>query len=125
MTIREMMKDCKAHGKHTFDDDTMEWWGATILTPPDRYGIYIESIDNFNREKKIYCVKAYDKRTGESICFNSIENEQFNTYEEATECVHRIWSQIISGFDHFDYNYDGGVSIVYQDGNEQPIKLEA
>ena len=125
MTISEMKADCKAHGKHTFDDDTMRFFDSRILTAPDRYGIYLESISNWNGEKRIYCVKAYDKRNGESVTFNSISKEQFETYEEAKKCARYIRSQIISGFDHFEYSgCSDDINIVYQDGNEQPVNLE-
>ena len=124
MTISEMKADCKAHGKHTFDDDTMRFFGCKIHTAPDRYGIYLDSISDWYGEKRIYCVRAYDKRNGESVTFNSIKDLQFSTYEEAKKCARHIRYQIVGGFDHFEYNYDGGVSIVYKDGNEQPVRLE-
>lgn len=125
MTIAEMKMDCKAHGKHTFDDDTMQFFDAIVLTAPDRYGIYLESISNWNGTKRIYCVKAYDKNTGESITFNSIADEQFSTNEQAKKCARYIRSQIVSGFDHFEYSgCSDDINIVYQDGNEQPVNLE-
>lgn len=121
MTIAEMKRDSAAHGKHTFERDTMKFWGAQILTNPDKYGIYLESIDNFSREKKIYCVKAYDKANGETVTFNDIGKEKFATRAEAESYADAIRAQIKGKFDHFE-DAITIINIVYQDGTKQTIK---
>lgn len=123
MTRAEMMRDSARHGKHTFDRNTMKFWGAEVLTDPDKYGIYLESIDNYSREKKIFCVKAYDKRNGDVTTFNDVSAEKFATKEEAENYANKIRMQIKGKFDHFEYA-GMGIDIVYQDGTKQAIEEE-
>ena len=126
MTIGQMILDSRAHGKHTFDPETMKFWGARVLTAPNLYGLYLEEIDNYSREKKIFCVRAYNKTNGVVITFNDISTEQFETIHEAEKCMESIGEQVRAysrdhgKFDRFEYK-GLGYTVFFQDGRDMPI----
>lgn len=94
LTVAEMKRICKMRGKHQFDEETMKFWGSEIIREPNKYGLYIESVDNFFRTAKIYNLKAFDCNTGEVVTLNAMENEEFKTLEQADEMRDYITSEI-------------------------------
>lgn len=60
MTIAEMKAINKAKGYHFFDKDSMRFWGSKVYTAPNKYRLFIESHDNFDRTKKLYTVRFFN-----------------------------------------------------------------
>ena len=60
MTIAEMKAINKAKGYHFFDKDSMRFWGSKVRTAPNKYRLFIESHDNFDRTKKLYTVRFFN-----------------------------------------------------------------
>lgn len=83
MTVADMKRISQQHDMHEFDSNTMRLFGAKILVAPNEFGIYIESIDSYNREYKIYNVKAFNRVNGTTVPLNNISIEEFKTLEQA------------------------------------------
>lgn len=60
MTITEMKAINKEKGYHFFDRDSMRFWGSKVHTAPNKYRLFIESHDNFDRTKKLYTVRFFN-----------------------------------------------------------------
>ena len=76
MTIAEMKAINKANGYHFFDRDTMRFWGSKVHTAPNKYRLFIESHDNFDRTEKLYRVCFFN------VC-GSIETIEPKTIAES------------------------------------------
>lgn len=93
MTITEMKAKSASNGYHFFDRDTMRFWGSKIHTAPNKYGLFIESHDNFDRTRKLYRVCIFTgKCTVETIEDSEIANtyEHFSTIGEAREFLRQL-----------------------------------
>ena len=60
MTITEMKAINKEKGYHYFDRDSIKFWGSKVHTAPNKYRLFIESHDNFDRTKKLYTVRFFN-----------------------------------------------------------------
>ncbi len=73
-----MKSAIRSTGNHYFDKETEEFWGSQVLTAPDNYGFFIESIDDFYRTCKRYNIKLFSpfakKISTIRYGLNSIEN---------------------------------------------------
>ena len=58
MTEREMKDLTQRHGNSYFDKKTVEFWNSKIEKTADNNGIFVESVDDFDRENRLYLVKA-------------------------------------------------------------------
>lgn len=58
-TISAMKSLIRNSGNNYFNEDTEKFWGSKVLTAPDKYGVFIESTDDWDREKKIFHVKIF------------------------------------------------------------------
>lgn len=58
-SLAEMKAICNQHGSYYFEPDTVRFWGATVHDPANRWGLFVESYDSFNREYKLYAVKFF------------------------------------------------------------------
>ncbi len=58
MTEREMKDLTKRHGNSYFNKETVEFWNSKIEKTADNNGIFVESVDDFDRENRLYLVKA-------------------------------------------------------------------
>lgn len=93
MTITEMKAKSAHNGYHFFDRDTMHFWGSKIHSAPNKYGLFIESHDNFDRTRKLYRVCIFTgKCTVETIEDSEIANtyEHFSTIGEAREFLRQL-----------------------------------
>ena len=59
LNLGEMIARCRQYGSHYFDPETVSFWGAKIHDTPNRWGLFVESYDNFDRTKKLYAVKFF------------------------------------------------------------------
>lgn len=59
MTITEMKNISLAKGKLYFSPDTVKFWNSKVHTAPNKYGLFIESYDSFNREYKLFAVRCF------------------------------------------------------------------
>lgn len=59
MKINEMKKILRAKGSCYFDRDTIEFWGSQIESRLNKNGLFVESIDDFYREHRLYKVCCF------------------------------------------------------------------
>lgn len=59
MSLAAMKESAARVGSHYFEPDTIKFWGAKVHDTANRYGLFVESIDDFSRTKKLYCVKMW------------------------------------------------------------------
>lgn len=69
---------CECNGSYYFEPETIKFFNSRVHFPANRWGLFVESFDSFNRQYRLYTVKffsPYGKVT-------TIEpSEQSNTYE--------------------------------------------
>ena len=94
MTINEMKAINKAKGGFYFTPDTVKFWNSKIHTAPNRYNLFIESHDSFNREYRLYCVKHFSPITGDIETIENAETaktyEHFETLASAKAFMHKL-----------------------------------
>lgn len=64
ITISDMKRINKEKGYCYFSPDTIRFMGAKIITAPNRFGIFVDSYDNFDRTKKLYKVCIFSAISG-------------------------------------------------------------
>lgn len=98
MTEREMKDLTKRHGNSYFDKKTVEFWNSKIEKTADDNGIFVESVDDFDRENRLYLVKAITMQ-GE---IQTIEPDgtmySFNSSEEAKSFAKELSDMLGKGF---------------------------
>ena len=93
MTIAEMKAINKAKGYHFFDSDTMRFWGSKVHTAPNKYRLFIESHDNFDRSAKMYSVRFFNVcGSVETIEPKAIADtyEDFSSLDEARAFMRKL-----------------------------------
>lgn len=58
-SLAEMKAICEQNGSYYFESDTVKFWGSKVHDPANRWGLFVESTDNFSRTKKLYYVKFF------------------------------------------------------------------
>lgn len=58
-SLAEMERICAQRGSFYFEPDTVRFWGAKVHDSANRWGLFVESYDSFNREYKLYAVKFF------------------------------------------------------------------
>jgi len=85
-SLAEMKAICNQRGSFYFEPDTVKFWGATVHAPANRWGLFVESFDSFNREYKLYAVKFFSP-TGFVTTIEPADiertHEHFKTLEDA------------------------------------------
>jgi hypothetical protein len=98
MTEREMKDLTKRHGNSYFDKKTVEFWNSKIEKTADNNGIFVESVDDFDRENRLYLVKAISMQ-GE---IQTIEPDgtmyTFKSPEEAKSFAKELSDMLGKGF---------------------------
>ena len=79
-TITEMKELNKSKGYHFFDKNTMKVWGSVIHGTYVN-GLFIDSIDNFDRTKRVYKVRIFTEN------YNVCDLEDFTSLEMAKDYV--------------------------------------
>ena len=59
LSLSEMKAKCRQHGSFYLDPDTVRFWGGKIYDTPNKWGLFVESYDNFDRSRKLYAVKFF------------------------------------------------------------------
>lgn len=98
MTEREMKNLTQRHGNSYFDKETVEFWNSKIEKTADDNGIFVESVDDFDRENRLYLVKAITMQ-GE---IQTIEPDgtmyTFKSSEEAKSFAKELSDMLGKGF---------------------------
>lgn len=98
MTEREMKALTQRHGNSYFDKKTVEFWNSKIEKTADDNGIFVESVDDFDRENRLYLVKAITMQ-GE---IQTIEPDgtmySFNSPEQAKSFAKELSDMLGKGF---------------------------
>ncbi len=98
MTKREMIELTQRHGNSYFDKKTVEFWNSKIEKTADNNGIFVESVDDFDRENRLYLVKAITMQ-GE---IQTIEPDgtmySFKSSEEAKSFAKELSDMLEKGF---------------------------
>lgn len=98
MTKSEMIELTKRHGNNYFNKETVEFWNSKIEKTADDNGIFVESVDDFDRENRLYLVKAISMQ-GE---IQTIEPDgtmySFNSSEEAKSFAKELSDMLGKGF---------------------------
>lgn len=94
ISINEMKATAEAKGKFYFAPDTVAFWGSRIHTAPNRYNLFVESYDNFDRTRKLYAVRHFSEATGDLETIEPAEigqtYEHFPTLAAAKAFMHRL-----------------------------------
>lgn len=83
LTMRDVKRHNKAIGYHFFDKETLEFWGSKIETELFNNHTFITSEDNFDRTKRLYTIRHYDKTNGKVKTIG--EFQQFKNLDEAVK----------------------------------------
>lgn len=67
MNKKEMKNINERHGYCYFSPDTIRFWGSKIITDSNRFGLFVECHDNFDRTKKLYQVNFISAKTGRVV----------------------------------------------------------
>ena len=54
-----MKRILRKTGSHYFDSDTIDFWGSQIESRLNKNGLFMESIDDFYRERRLYKVCCF------------------------------------------------------------------
>ena len=92
-TYEEMVSLCSRRGSHYFTPETIRFWGGKVHDSANKWGLFIESFDNFDRTRKLFAVKFI----GPDGYITSVEPaeqgktyEHFATYEDAKAFRHKM-----------------------------------
>lgn len=92
-SYEEMRLASKRAGNHYFDDDIIEFWGSKVHDAANKWGLFIESIDDYSRTKKLFMVK-FMSNDGYITTVEPAEQaktyEHFSTYDEAKKFRHKL-----------------------------------
>ena len=80
MTKTELKAAARALGLHTFDKDTMKFFGAILETGVYKNGCFVESCLDFFGEDRRYTVKRFTGKGMETV-------GEFREYETKAEAV--------------------------------------
>ena len=64
VSIADMKRINKEKGYYYFSPDTIRFMGAKIITAPNRFGIFVDSYDNFYRTRKLFKVCIFSEISG-------------------------------------------------------------
>lgn len=98
-----------------FDEGTVEFWGSKILDTDNEHQLFIESIDDFYRTKKLYMVKcislAGDMITIEpkTITDDAMHFPSEQTARDFREKISRIIPETHKDIQYAEYTADDGV----------------
>ena len=94
MTITEMKNITKAKGNLYFTPDTVKFWNSKIHTTPNKYNLFVESYDSFDRTYKLYAVRVFLPTYGtvETVEPENIAKtyEHFETLADAKAFMQRL-----------------------------------
>lgn len=94
MTITEMKAISKEKGKVYFTPDVVKFWNSRIHTAPNKYGLFVESYDSFNREYRLYAVRCFLPSTANIKTIEpaniAATYEHFETLAKAKDFMHKL-----------------------------------
>lgn len=93
LTRADMVNICEKSGSHYLDKDSIKFFGAKIHDYPNKYRLFIESINNFDSTKRLYMVRFFDYNGQvETIEPSDIAAtyEHFSTLKEARAFRHKL-----------------------------------
>ena len=94
MSITEMKAISKAKGKFYFTADTVKFWNSRVHTAPNKYGLFVESYDSFDRSYRLYAVRCFTPNNAdiETIEPANIAKtyEHFETLTAAKNFMHKL-----------------------------------
>lgn len=77
-SVAQMKAICECHGSYYFERDTVSFFNSIMHFPANRWGLFLESYDSFNRQYRLYAVKFFSP----CGCITTVEpSERSNTYE--------------------------------------------
>lgn len=85
--MRDAIGDHKAHGRHFFDDDMMEFFNIKIELGMTNNNLFITSEDDFDKTRILYTVRKYDWEKHWVIIVSKFQ--EFETLEDAMNFVNR------------------------------------
>lgn len=94
MSITEMKAISKEKGKFYFTPDTVKFWNSRVHTAPNKYGLFVESYDSFDRSYRLYAVRCFTPNNAdiETIEPANIAKtyEHFETLTAAKNFMHKL-----------------------------------
>lgn len=94
ISIEEMKATAKAKGKYFFNPETVDFWNSRIHTAPNKYGLFVESYDSFDRTYKLYTVRCFIPSTADIETIEPAEiaktYEHFDTLRSAKNFMHKL-----------------------------------
>ena len=119
-SLAEMKAICNQRGSLYFDPDTVKFWGATVHDPANRWGLFVESFDSFNREYKLYAVKFFSP-TGFITTIEPADIERTYEHFKTLEDAMSFRDKLSAALDEAAKSYRENVVLssltkVYEDG---------
>lgn len=98
MTIGKMKRIIKNKGvSHFFDEDATEFWNSRIESTLTKNGLFLESIDDFYRTKRLYTVNCFslDGHVHVLTFYNDdVSYETFDNKEDAQRFMNLLSIQL-------------------------------
>ena len=98
MTIGKMKRRIKNKGvSHFFDEDATEFWNSRIESMLTKNGLFLESIDDFYRTKRLYTVNCFslDGHVHVLTFYNDdVSYETFDKKEDAQRFMNLLSIQL-------------------------------
>ena len=98
MTIGKMKRIIKNKGvSHFFDEDTTEFWNSRIESTLTKNGLFMESVDDFYRTKRLYVVNCFslDGHIHSLALFkDNVSYEMFDSRDDAQRFMNLLSIQL-------------------------------
>lgn len=127
MTIAQMEKICQSKDNHFFDKENIEFWNSKIEVQPNEIGLFIDSIDDFYGDERLYCVRAFGTN-GYIATVRDCKNgtHYFETLEQAKELMESITDTVGKDFGipkavDEKYGDEGVFSFTNKEGNSVKV----
>lgn len=124
----EMKRINEQHGYDYFDKDNASFFGSYIHSSCDEHQLFIESIDDFYKEERLYMVKAMGLDGNiitvepENIEDTSMHFPTLEMAEKFREDFGRLMGDDFKDIQHCGFTYDKGVfKFVNKEGKERTI----
>lgn len=98
MTIGKMKRIIKNKGvSHFFDEDATEFWNSRIESTLTKNGLFLESVDDFYRTKRLYVVNCFslDGHIHSLALFkDNVSYEMFDSRDDAQRFMNLLSMQL-------------------------------
>lgn len=98
MTIGKMKRIIKNKGvSHFFDEDATEFWNSRIESTLTKNGLFLESVDDFYRTKRLYVVNCFslDGHIHPLALFkDNVSYEMFDSRDDAQRFMNLLSIQL-------------------------------